>query len=294
MAIRYQTIGFAEQCDLAGPGDDDLVLVRASGRGVQLDIPHGWLSVWLPLAGTLHLESTDSQWEIGARQLHIWRAGRLRCSTVLPCWWIGLAGPMPAWSQALNAVSPRSDLDIFSWEGHAPHELRRLLVRLLRCADPARAPTDAQPLLEALCAEIIEQQHELHERVDRCSGRTLRRRQQTLSRLLRVQHMIRNGSEERPDLARLARSANYSPCHLIRLYREVFDETPSEYAARLRHERAWQLVRDTSMPVCEITEALGFESQSAFCRAFKSTFGITTGEARRAHTAVEDICEKAA
>ena len=63
--------------------------------------------------------------------------------------------------------------------------------------------------------------------------------------------------------------------------RDVFGETPAEYAGRLRAERAWQLVRDTHMPVCEITEALGFESQSAFCRAFKSRFGATTTEVRR-------------
>ena len=80
---------------------------------------------------------------------------------------------------------------------------------------------------------------------------------------------------------RLAPSASYSPSHLIRLYRDVFDETPSEYAARLRFERAWRMVRDTTMPVCEITEALGFESQSAFCRAFKQSFGVTATELRR-------------
>ncbi|MGH8076662.1 MAG: helix-turn-helix transcriptional regulator, partial [Lysobacter sp.] len=71
------------------------------------------------------------------------------------------------------------------------------------------------------------------------------------------------------------------PSHLIRIYRDVFDETPSDYAMRLRSERAWHLVLHTALPVGEITEALGFESQSAFCRAFKHTFGLTATEARR-------------
>ena len=78
----------------------------------------------------------------------------------------------------------------------------------------------------------------------------------------------------------LAASASYSPCHLIRSYRDVFGETPSEYASRLRFERAWRLVNDTTMPICEITEMLGFESQSAFCRAFKNAFGRTTSQVR--------------
>jgi transcriptional regulator GlxA family with amidase domain len=65
------------------------------------------------------------------------------------------------------------------------------------------------------------------------------------------------------------------------MYRDVFDETPSEYAARLRLERAWSMVRDTRLPICEITEALGFESQSSFCRAFKNAYGATTGDVRQ-------------
>ena len=42
------------------------------------------------------------------------------------------------------------------------------------------------------------------------------------------------------------------------MYREVFGETPSEHVARLRLARAWSLVRDSALPVCEITQKLGF------------------------------------
>lgn len=44
-------------------------------------------------------------------------------------------------------------------------------------------------------------------------------------------------------------------------------------------------MRGTGTPICEITEMLGFESQSAFCRAFKTSFGITTSQARRLQVA---------
>ena len=70
------------------------------------------------------------------------------------------------------------------------------------------------------------------------------------------------------------------------MYRDVFGETPSEHAARLRLERAWTLVRDSAMPVCLITQHLGYESQSAFCRAFKNAFGLTTTQARHLSGAV--------
>lgn len=296
MSLRYRTIGFAEHLDLetlCADDRDSLHLLRACGRGVQVDVPHGWLSLWLPLSGHLRLDSPDSGWEIGPRHVQIWREGRLRCNAYLPCWWLGLAGPLQAWTQPLRAVYPQQQLEILPWDGPVPTELRRLLVRLFRHASSETSP-QSEAQLQAVCAAIVEFQHDLRQLLQRCSGRTLRRRQQTLRRLLRVQHLIRHANGERMDLARLAHGASYSPCHLIRLYREVFEETPSEYAARVRQQRAWQLVRDTAMPVCEITEMLGFESQSAFCRSFKNTFGVTTGEARRAFVRTDHGCAKAA
>jgi transcriptional regulator GlxA family with amidase domain len=71
------------------------------------------------------------------------------------------------------------------------------------------------------------------------------------------------------------------------MYRDVFGETPSEHAQRLRMLRAWTLVRDTRLPICEITEALGFESQSSFCRAFRQAYGTTTGDVRRLRETTE-------
>ena len=96
-----------------------------------------------------------------------------------------------------------------------------------------------------------------------------------------MQHLIRCNIDDRLDLPRLGGIANYSTTHLIRIYRSVFGQTPCEYATRLRHQRAWELVCGTGLSVCEFTDALGFESGSAFCRAFKHAFGCTTGEARR-------------
>lgn len=281
MSLRYLTVGFAEHCDLGLRPGAGLHLVHATGRGAQVDVPAGWSSVWLPLAGRMRLESNDCGWDLEPRGLQVWRDGRLRCRSLVPGLWLGLAGPAAAWARPLQAASRDEHPELFTEDGAGSRDIRRLLVRLALRLRPGAAQGGLEPLVEALCAALLEQQRHLHARLSRCSGRTLQRRQQTLGRLLRVRHLVRNGTGERVDLARLARSASYSPSHLIRLYRDVFDETPSEYAARLRFERAWRMVRDTTMPVCEITEALGFESQSAFCRAFKQSFGVTATELRR-------------
>jgi len=289
MNLQHHRIHFAEHLDLSqSAARPTLHLVRASGRAVQLDLPAGWMSLWLPLRGPLRLEAADSMWELEPGHLQIWRDGRLRTSARLPCWWLCLCGPDTAWRGYLQTSADNTSEELFPWEGPAPRDAQRLMVRLARlAAQPAELGTsgvlgaNGDVLLRTLCALLIDQQRDLQTRLPRCSGRTQRRRQQTLLRLLRVQHLIRRHPEIRLDLNRLARSANYSPCHLIRIYREVFDETPTEFASRLRSDRAWRMVRETRMPVCEITEALGFESQSAFCRAFKNSFGLTATQARR-------------
>lgn len=284
VAVDYHALRLAGQLEIDASDGDALRMIHATGRGSRVRIPAGWLSLCLPLSGVLYLESLDGVWELPKGRLQAWREGPLRVDCPSSGSWLVLTGPLTTWRRRVHALGgrrPDGAHEIFPRESHCPRELRRLLVRLARCArgTPAMG-CDPGPLVDAACQVLIEQQRELQERLPRCSGRTLLRRQQTLLRLLRMRHLIEINGDDRPDLARLARTANYSPYHLIRMHREVFDETPSEYAARLRLDRAWSLVRDTRMPVCEITEALGFESQSSFCRAFKHAYGATTGEVR--------------
>lgn len=285
--VAYLALHFAGHFNLDAGRGDALHAIHASGRASRLHIPAGWLSLCMPQKGYLQLESTDGDWDLATGRMQVWRDGELRVDCHSSGCWLGLTGPLPAWGNHLRAaLGHDAGTGIFPRESDCPRILRRLLIRLVRTARGSMAATgDPAMLVEATCVALLEQQHDLHERLQRCSGRTLQRRQQTLLRLLRVRQLIETHRDNRPDLARLARSANYSPWHLIRMYRDVFDETPSEYAARLRLERAWSMVRDTRLPICEITEALGFESQSSFCRAFKNAYGATTGDVRQGQVA---------
>ncbi|HEY5972194.1 MAG TPA: AraC family transcriptional regulator [Pseudoxanthomonas sp.] len=284
MDLRHHVIHFGDCLDLGQHADDRLHLIRASGRGMQVDVPPGWVSIWLPLSGQLSLESAGCEWELGTRHTQVWRESRLQCRSRTSCWWLGLAGSARAWTQALHRQTSRQHEELFPWQGRISRDAARLLVRLAHQGQraPRETAREPDPLLRALWSCLTEQQQDLHACLQRCTGRTHDRRQQTLLRLLRVQHQIRCNPDIRLDLESLARTASYSPCHLIRVYRSVFDETPFEYAVRLREQRAWRMVSGTGLPICEITEMLGFESQSAFCRAFKNTFGATTSEVRRA------------
>ncbi|MBP6798074.1 MAG: helix-turn-helix transcriptional regulator [Luteimonas sp.] len=283
MHILHHKIASHSQLDLSAADDLSLHVMEASGRNLHVDVPSRWITLWLPLSGSAEMETAQSAWTLHRRSLLVWRDQALRASGLRDCRLLGVGGAAAAWNPRLRIeeAGVRRDAGIFLQEEPCPRSLLRLLVRSVRMSRRSATAANAEDSVAALIAELVVHQSGLHALLDRCSGRTRQRRQQTLSRLLRVRHLIRTHENARLDLAQLAASANYSPCHLIRSYREVFGETPSEHAIRLRSELALKLVLETRMPVCEITEAVGFESQSAFCRAFKSIYGMTTSEARQ-------------
>lgn len=268
--------------DLAPERRSALHVLRAGGRNMRISIPDKWISLWLPLSGDIEMQAAECRWLLRRGEALVWREGPLLASSRRAGWWLAVCGSPSAWERHLLPRPGEPAMEIFPWEGHCPRELRRPVVHLARvAAQPETGRMKAESAADMLCEAIAEHQRGLLALLARCSGRTLQRRQQTLLRLLRVRHLIHRHENGRLDLAYLAASANYSPCHLIRSYREVFGETPSEHATRRRLERAWQIVSSSDMPVCEIAELLGFESQSAFCRAFKDAHGMTTGQARR-------------
>jgi AraC-like DNA-binding protein len=290
MLLCHHLLHFGERIELARD-DDSLHLLRASGRGVQLDVPNGWVSLCWPLHGSVSMTAPGSDWQLKARDLQVWREGPLRCRSQDAHSWLVLTGPASVWGQGTRPSHRQEAVFLFPWRGRIAWDTARLLVLLARHGQDLSSATDddSDALIVALSACLLEQQQDLQRLLPHCSGRTLSRRQQTLLRLLRVRHQIQCNPDTRLELEQLASTASYSPCHLIRLYRSVFGETPSEYATRLREQRAWSMVSTTGLPICEITEMLGFESQSAFCRAFKSTFGRTTSEVRRTQLCAQRV-----
>ncbi len=92
----------------------------------------------------------------------------------------------------------------------------------------------------------------------------------------RVRDALRWYSERmaaNPGQEEVARAVNVSPSHLRRLFHEVLKSGPKQVLDQLRFQRAMQLMADPAIKLGAVSEACGFESQSAFSRAFKTKFG---------------------
>lgn len=83
-----------------------------------------------------------------------------------------------------------------------------------------------------------------------------------------------------PSVADLARSANLSEFHFMRVYRALAGEPLGATIQRLRLLQALNLITQTSASISEIAGRVGFETPQAFARAFRQVLGISPSEAR--------------
>jgi AraC family transcriptional regulator len=83
-------------------------------------------------------------------------------------------------------------------------------------------------------------------------------------------------------LAALSRLAGWSPAHLQRTFRAAIGESPKEYVARLRLERAAFRLLVYDDTVIEIALDCGYDNHETFTRAFRRRFGVAPSEYRRA------------
>jgi len=104
-------------------------------------------------------------------------------------------------------------------------------------------------------------------------------RDELLRRLARAEDYLLS-AREKPTLANAAEAASLSPFHLIRVFRAVHGKTPLAFAARARLEAARDAMLLTGVSDEEIALRAGYESRTAFDRAFRRAFGTTPGTLR--------------
>jgi len=81
-------------------------------------------------------------------------------------------------------------------------------------------------------------------------------------------------------VAEIARRMALSVRQIERIFAGNGFQSPLKYYARLRLNRARQLLEQTRMPLTEIALACGFENQSVFSRMYKREFGVAPNGSR--------------
>jgi AraC family transcriptional regulator len=158
--------------------------------------------------------------------------------------------PDPALATALAGLRARFDDPDIAAEA-LEETLLRLLARLTGVAAEHRAIGARIPALKPTTRRML------------------------AARLQRARDHIAAAGAAPPTLDALAAVSCLSKFHLVRLFRVAFGCTPMRYAEACRIARADPLLRDTRLTVAEIAATVGYDSQSAFARAFRRHRGVT-------------------
>jgi AraC-like DNA-binding protein len=94
-----------------------------------------------------------------------------------------------------------------------------------------------------------------------------------------------NSMHERIDhrwtVASLASEAGMSRSAFAQRFKELMSESPLEYLTRWRMYRGIHLLRESDRKLADVAQAVGYDSDGAFHKAFKRVLGVAPGEYRR-------------
>lgn len=262
---------------LAPPGkrtDEHLVLVIGGGRGCLLKLDGEAAGIWMPIRGRLHLQSAAGDSTVVPREVLVTEPESRVCASGRGnALWASLIGTPCAWRAALRDSMdyPADNFMLLPARHRANREFRRKAIALVRLASSSNS---------YLCASIatdlaVGLQDGFASSISRCPGRTFAQRRLVFVRLQRVRNYIAANCHLDLDDRELAKMANYSQWHFIRLFRDAYQETPHAFLLIQRLMRARRLLDTSPLAITEIAHASGFENRCVFSRLFHKHFGVT-------------------
>jgi AraC family transcriptional regulator len=184
-----------------------------------------------------------------------------------------------AWVVALTL--PDAGDDAFATVHRGSVALRAALARLaLMSRGQASAGAIAAELYVVRLA-LAAEQRQFDAAVARCPGRTLAQRRDLFARLLAARDEIALKFDA-ARLDRLAAVAGLSTFHFLRVFRQVFGETPHDMTRRCRLEHARELLSEGVLSVSEVAHRIGMRNRCAFARLFRDWFGMPPSAVRPA------------
>lgn len=100
-------------------------------------------------------------------------------------------------------------------------------------------------------------------------------------RLIRINRFIRKHYHEQLTLNCLADLIQCNPGYLSNTYARIFRKSPMKHLQMVRMMKARELLETTDVPVGEITQAVGYISNSQFSSYFKKHIGTSPMEYRK-------------
>ena len=102
-----------------------------------------------------------------------------------------------------------------------------------------------------------------------------------MNKLSTITDYIKQNYNKELSLESLARTFNYSPTYLSRMFRKYAQMSYKTYLDNLRLRHAYNDLVNTDLSIGMIAEKNGFAGSKAFARVFKEQYGVLPSEYRK-------------
>jgi AraC-like DNA-binding protein len=260
-----------------------IAILNGRGRGFEGGMASSELSLKWMSTGSADYESTGKNFRLTGENQLLLNPGepyRLRFRETSESFTISYPRSVAdaAWAQLIGDGVTLPEFPTIA--ARSPRPLQSQLAALRN--ETKQDEPDGESLIEhafALLTEIAGLARLRRKLADRVPALRAATRDELLRRVARAEDYLRS-IRARPTLERAAEAAALSPFHLIRVFRAVHGETPLTFASRVRLEAARDSLMLTDDPIEEVARRAGYESRTAFDRAFQRTFGTTPGSLR--------------
>lgn len=185
-------------------------------------------------------------------------------------------------ADTLDALAQFSDMGLYAGRGQLDRRGCRATLHLWHqtVRRAAKGEGIAMQVLRPLLLHLAGLQRDVAARVLRCPGRSRSRKRQVFARLQRSRLYLEGNADRVVRIRELADLTSFSGWYFSKTFQAVYGESPQAAAARLRLERAADLLQTTTMMIGEIAAASGFDNCCSFARAFRARFGMPASRYR--------------
>lgn len=268
LADRGQTLSLDKAVDDATPtclGVARLGSLQTAGTS---------FTVWIQVRGSAWVEAKEGRFRL--RQGH-WIAFEKESRPLVQAGRNGLCIGLSLNADAMRMLSELADCGLYAGRGEISRSDMRVALRLWRDALDSDLPAHG---LRPLLLHLAGLQRSLATHVQRCPGRSRSRKRQVFGRMQRARLYLEGNSHRVVRIGELAELTNFSSWYLSKTFQSLYEESPQSLSARLRLERAADLLRDTDMMIGEVAAASGFDNCCSFARAFRARYGESASRFR--------------
>jgi AraC family transcriptional regulator len=239
-------------------------------------------SVWIQLRGASWVEAKEGKFRLRPGQ---WIALERDSKPLIQTDRHGVCIGLTLSAEVLRGMVPFADSTLYAGRGRIPRRDIRIALKLWR--EAARRVADRKDnndatALRPILLHLASIQQEMNAYIQRCPGRSRSRKRQVFGRLQRARLYLEGNCDRVVRISELAELTSFSSWYFSRTFYTLYEESPQAAAARMRLERAAELLGSTSMMIGEVAAASGFDNCCSFARAFRARFGVSATRYRSA------------